>query len=130
LTTCAAIKTDGLRCKARAARGSQWCWNHDPGNSQARKSNASKGGRRGGRGRGSSCGELTVIKERLAVLYEDLVGGKVEPKVAAVAAQIANAQVRLLETERKLKEAQVFEQRIAELEGRFSEADRTSSCAS
>ena len=103
---------------------------YDPGNSQVRKANAAKGGRQGGRGRSSARGELTAIKDRLATLYEDLIVGEVEPKVAAVAAQIANAQVRLLETERRLKEGQGFEERIADLEGRFSEADRPSSCAS
>ncbi len=123
---CAAIKVDGLRCKARAIRGSEWCYGHDPDRSVERQRNASKGGRRGGRGRGSSCGELTAIKERLASLYEDLRDGKVEPKVGAVASQIANVQIRALEVERKLKETQEFEQRITELEGRFSAVERSS----
>jgi hypothetical protein len=66
---------------------------------------------------------LRAIKERLASLYEDLRDGRVDPKLGAVAAQVVNVQVRLLETERKLKETEIFEERIAALEDRFSEAD-------
>ncbi len=126
MATCAAIKADGVRCKLRAMKGSQHCFNHDRNHAEARRRNAAKGGRRGGRGRGTSGGELTAIKERLASLYEDLVEGKVEPKVGAVASQIANVQIRALEVERKLKETQEFEQRITELEGRFSAVERSS----
>ena len=27
---CAAIKPDGVRCKARAMKSSEWCFNHNP----------------------------------------------------------------------------------------------------
>lgn len=127
MTLCAAIKQNGLRCRSRAMKGSEYCYGHAPGRSEQRRANASKGGRRGGRSRRSnSGGELADIKERLARLYEDLREGEVEPKVGAVAAQIANVQIRLLEMERRLAESEEFEQRVAELEARFSEADRIS----
>jgi hypothetical protein len=42
MSVCAAIKPDGLRCKARAMKGSQWCFNHHPDHSDERRRNAPK----------------------------------------------------------------------------------------
>src|SRR5215210_392398 len=51
MSLCTAITQDGGRCKARAIKGSQWCYNHHPDHSEERQRHASKGGKRGGRGR-------------------------------------------------------------------------------
>jgi hypothetical protein len=81
LSVCAAIKPDGARCKARAMKGSQWCFNHHPDYSQERQRNASKGGRRGGRGRPGP--QLHTLLEDLIqrVTYADklLIEGPEEP---------------------------------------------------
>jgi hypothetical protein len=69
---CSAIKANGQWCGGRAIDGSQWCWNHNPAHVEARRRNASKGGRRGGRGRPSA--QLSRLQERL----EDL-ADKVSP---------------------------------------------------
>ena len=53
---CAAIKPDGLRCKARAMQGSQWYFNHNPDHSEERRRNATKGGKHGGGGRPARSG--------------------------------------------------------------------------
>jgi len=42
--------------------------------------------------------------------------GTTEPKVGAVAAQIANMRARLVETELRVREAEVLEERIERLE--------------
>jgi DNA polymerase I len=47
MSVCAAIKQDGLRCKARTMKGSEWCFNHHPDQSEERRRHASKGGKRG-----------------------------------------------------------------------------------
>jgi hypothetical protein len=67
MSLCAAIKPDGVRCKARAMQGSQWCFNHHPAHSDERRRNASKGGRSGGRGRPAKSGTEGVqdIKDLL-----------------------------------------------------------------
>ena len=88
MSVCAAIKPDGARCKARAMKGSQWCFNHHPDYSQKRHRNASKGGKRGGRGRPSF--ELSRLQERFEELAEQVLSGEVERGVGAVAAQLLN----------------------------------------
>jgi hypothetical protein len=66
MTLCAGIKADGGRCGAQAMRNSQWCINHDPDKAEVRRRRASKGGKRGGRGRPS------VELARLQVRFEEL----------------------------------------------------------
>ena len=68
MSKCSAIKANGQRCGGRAIDGSQWCWNHDPAYAEARQRNASKGGKRGGRGRPSA--ELARLQERFEELAE------------------------------------------------------------
>jgi hypothetical protein len=65
MALCAGIKADGGRCGAQAMRNSQWCINHDPDKVELRRQRASKGGKRGGRGRPS------VELARLQARFED-----------------------------------------------------------
>ena len=51
MALCSGTKADGGRCKAQAMHGSEWCIGHDPDKAQTRRLRASKGGKRGGRGR-------------------------------------------------------------------------------
>ena len=68
-------------------------------------------------GRSRSSTEVVGLKGQLAELYDRVLGGQqIGPKVGAVAAQIAGARIRLLETERRIKEAEEFEERLAALE--------------
>jgi hypothetical protein len=114
MSGCSGIRADGGRCRAQAIRGNQWCVNHHPDYAEARRRRASKGGKRGGRGR--PVVEIGHIKDQLADLYESVLEGQVEPKVAAVASQIANVRTRLVETELKVKEQQELEERLEQLE--------------
>jgi hypothetical protein len=86
---CSAIKANGQRCGGRAIDGSQWCWNHNPAHVEARRRNASKGGRRGGRGRPSA--QLSRLQERLEDLADKVLAGEVERGVGAVAGQLLAA---------------------------------------
>ncbi len=119
MSVCAAIKPDGARCKARAMKGSQWCFNHHPDYSQERRQNASKGGKRGGRGRpaGSGTEGLQDIKDLLKSLTDDVLCGDVERATAIAANQLLNTSLRAIELERKWRETEELEGRLEALEG-------------
>ena len=88
MTLCAGIKADGGRCKAQATRGSTWCIGHDPEKVEARRRRASKGGKRGGRGRPSA--ELARLGARFEELADKVLSGEVERGVGAVVGQLLN----------------------------------------
>ena len=67
---CSGIRADGGRCRAQAMRNSEWCIGHHPDKAKDRQRRASKGGKRGGRGRPQA--ELSEIKRRLSDLAEDV----------------------------------------------------------
>jgi hypothetical protein len=118
LSVCAAIKPDGARCKARAMKGSQWCFNQDPDHSEERQRNASKGGKLGGRGRPAGAGTkgLQDIKDLLKSLTDDVLSGDVERATAIAANQLLNTSLRAIELERKWKEIEELEGRLEALE--------------
>src|SRR5215204_6084359 len=88
MTLSAGIKADGGRCGAQAMRNSQWCIHHDPDKAEVRRRRASKGGKRGGRGRPSV--ELARLQARFEDLAEKVLSGEVERGVGAVAGQLLN----------------------------------------
>lgn len=63
MSHCAGIKADGGRCGAQAIRDEQWCFNHHPDYEEQRRRRASRGGKRGGRGRPQA--EIAAIKGEL-----------------------------------------------------------------
>src|SRR5215213_1234616 len=114
MSRCAAIKPNGERCKVEAIADAEWCWSHHPDYQQARRRRASKGGKRGGRGRPQS--ELTEIKQRLSDLAEDVLKGRQDRAVAAVASQVLNVYLRAVSVELKVREQQEITERLEELE--------------
>jgi hypothetical protein len=92
----------------------QWCWNHHPDYEQARRRRASKGGKRGGRGRPQA--ELSDIKRRLSDLADDVLEGRQDKGVAAVASQVLNVLLRAISVETKLKEQLELVERLESLE--------------
>jgi hypothetical protein len=111
---CGGIRTDGGRCRAQAIADSQWCFSHHPDYEQARRRRASKGGKRGGRGRPQA--ELSDTKRRLSDLADDVLEEKVDKGVAAVASQVLNVYLRAVSVEMKSKEQQEFAERLEALE--------------
>jgi hypothetical protein len=103
----------GGRCKAEAMPEAEWCWNH-PDYEQARRRRASKGGKRGGRGRPQA--ELSDIKRRLSDLADDVLEGRQDKAVAAVASQVLNVYLRAISIETKLKEQFELVARLEALE--------------
>jgi hypothetical protein len=114
MSRCAALRADGGRCKALAMPEAQWCWNHHPDYEQARRRRASKGGKRGGRGRPQA--ELSYIKRRLSELADDVLEGRQDKAVAAVASQVLNVYLRAISVETKLKEQFELVERLESLE--------------
>src|SRR5215207_576049 len=114
MSRCAGIRADGVRCKAEAMPEAQWCWNHHPDYEQARRRRASKGGKRGGRGRPQH--ETEAIKALLEDLTERVLSGDLETGPAAVANQLINTRLRTIEQERKNRETEDLEARIEALE--------------
>jgi hypothetical protein len=112
---CIGVKPDGGLCQGVARRGSDWCPAHDPARKEARRKSASRAARsKPGR-------EIKDLKDQLADLAADVLGGTTEPKVGAVVNQILNTRTRLLETERKIRETEELERRLEELETFFEQ---------
>ena len=95
-------------------KGYDTCYGHRPDLADERRRNASKGGKRGGRGRGS--GELTEIKDLLKDLTDRVLRVELGSGVAAVANQLINTRLRAVELERKIRETEELEARIEELD--------------
>ncbi len=85
---CSGIRADGGRCRAQAMRNSEWCIGHDPDRAEARRRRASKGGKRGGRGRPTS--ELARLRDRFEALADGVLSGDVPRAEGAVAGQLLN----------------------------------------
>ena len=110
MARCSAIKANGERCKVLAAGGSQWCAFHDPARDQARRRAASKGGRSKGSAR------VQELHERLEELARSVIAGELQTGRGAVAIQAMNAQIRLLDYERKAMELEDLLERLERLE--------------
>jgi hypothetical protein len=106
---CIGLKPDGALCRGIARRGSDYRPAHDPTRAKARHRAASKAARsKPGR-------EIGGLKDQLEELYERVLEEAVSPGVGAVLTQITNARIRLLECERRIREADDLERRIDEL---------------
>jgi hypothetical protein len=114
MALCSGIKADGGRCKAQAIRDSAYCIGHDPDQADARRRRASKGGKRGGRGR--PVAELGALRDENADIRRRLLEGELQPGVAAVAIQSLNTDIRAVATTLKAKEQEELEGRLEELE--------------
>ena len=114
MALCAGIKADGGRCGAQAMHNSQWCIGHDPEKAEARRRRASKGGKRGGRGR--PLAELGALRDENADIRWRLLADELSPGVAAVAVQSINTDIRAVSATLKAREQEELVQRLEELE--------------
>jgi LPS O-antigen subunit length determinant protein (WzzB/FepE family) len=95
-------------------RSSEFCIGHDPAKADERRRRASKGGKRGGRGRPQA--ELAGLKTRLSDLADDVLAGNVNRASAAVVGQLLNTIIRAVSVELKAREQLELEARLEELE--------------
>ena len=107
---CAGFKRDGTPCTVTVEPPQTLCWWHSPEHSEERKRAASKGGK----------AKASSLARELHNCLDDLtaavVAGSLVPYRGAVAAQLINARIRLVEVERKVKETEELEERIEALE--------------
>jgi len=95
-------------------RNSEWCINHHPDYEQARRSRASKGGKRGGRG--PPIAELGTLREENAEIRRRLLEGELLPNVTAVAVQSINTDIRAVGAAMKAREQEELVERLEGLE--------------
>jgi hypothetical protein len=95
-------------------RGSEWCINHHPDRSEVRRRRASKGGKRGGRGR--PIAELGALRDENAGIRRRLLEGELLPNVAAVAVQSINTDIRAVGAALKAREQEELVERLEALE--------------
>jgi hypothetical protein len=107
---CAGIKRDGGRCTAVVGGSQTHCYEHDPNRAEERKRNASRAAR------SKPSRELANIKERLADLAEDVLEGRQDKGVAAVAGQVLNVYLRAVTVELKAREQLELIERLEALE--------------
>jgi hypothetical protein len=110
---CKAVKANGQGCRAGALPGQEWCFNHDPRRAEERRENAAIGGKSRSRRRAH---EVSRIKKRIEDATGAVLRGELNSATAAVAFQGFNVLLRSVEVERRVREADDFEGRIAELE--------------
>ncbi len=122
MSQCAGITAAGQRCKGQAISKSQWCFSHHPDYEDARKQRASRGGRRGGRGRPQA--ELSDIKDRLRAMVEDVRNGTMDRADAAVCGQLYNTLIRAVGVELKAREQTELIERFEELETMLERQNR------
>jgi len=95
-------------------RNSGWCINHHPDYEQARRRRASKGGKRGGRGR--PIAELASLRDENADIRRRLLEGELLPNVAAVAVPSRNTDIRAVGASLKAREQEEIAERLQALE--------------
>lgn len=108
---CLGEKRDGGRCTVIVAPPDTHCYQHDPDRAEERRRNASRGGRSKGSG-----AEIADLKRQLKGLAAGVLSGDVERANAVVVNQIINTRARLIELERKIREADELEARLEALE--------------
>lgn len=110
MAVCSGIKRDGGRCTVVVGESQEYCYQHDPANSEKRRRAASKGGK------SKPNRELADIKRRLSEMADTVLSGAVATAPYAVANQILNTQLRAIELERKVREQDELEARLEALE--------------
>ena len=121
MAKCSGITRSGERCKGVAIDGSGLCYSHSPKHEEDRRRAASRGGKRGGRGR--PVVEVSHIKHRLQDLAEDVLAGKVDRGNAAVAGQLLNYALRAVSVGLRAKEVEEIEGRLEELEALLAQRE-------
>jgi hypothetical protein len=107
---CGAIKANGERCGRIVGASQVYCYAHDPLNADKRKRDAAKAGR------SAPNAELREMKASLKELTERVLRGGVETGPAAIANQLMNTRLRIIELERRWKETAELEDRMGALE--------------
>src|SRR5215210_7504706 len=112
MARCAANKPDGNPCERIVSASQKYCFAHDPANAERRSRSASKAAR------SKPNREIAALKDQLRHIADGVLSGAIPSKNAAVAVQALSALIRAIEQERKIRELEELEDRVAELERR------------
>ncbi len=115
---CSATKRDGSPCTLPSNGPEGLCWAHDPKLKERRR----RGQSRGGKNKPSR--ELVGIKQRLSDLAEEVLEGKQDKGVAAVASQVLNVYLRAVSVELKAREQLELIERLEALEEQLERSPR------
>ncbi len=115
---CAAITRAGGRCQRNASEGSSFCYGHAPERSEERRRNAEKAGKIGGNGRSSSASEVSKARALTKGILSRLLSGVLTRDTATASFMGINTLARLVELERRIREADEIEERLEALEQR------------
>src|SRR5215211_4781569 len=107
---CAGTKRDGAPCTATVEPPQRLCWWHNPANADKRRRAASKAGK------AKPSRELAGIKTRLSDLADDVLEGRQDKGVAAVASQVLNVYLRAVSVELRAREQLELVERLEALE--------------
>ncbi len=113
MSSCSGIRADGGHCRGQAIAGSQWCFSHHPDYEQARQRRASKGGKRGGRGRPLL--EVHDVARQLQALADKVLTGELDRGDAAVCGQLLNYKTRALDVARAWRETEELAREVEEM---------------
>lgn len=115
---CAGTRRDGAACTATVEPPQRFCWWHDPANADKRRRAASKAGK------SKPSRELATIKTRLSDLADDVLEGRQDKGVAAVASQVLNVYLRAVSVELKVTEQRELVERLELLEEQLERSGR------
>jgi hypothetical protein len=115
---CSGTKRDGSPCTATVEGLQRFCWWHDPANADNRRRAASKAGK------SKRSRELAGIKARLSDLAGDVLEGRQDKGVAAVASQVLNVYLRAVSVELKAREQLELIERLEALEEQLERGAR------
>jgi hypothetical protein len=107
MPVCPGIKRDGTRCTVVVSGPNDYCYQHDPARAKPSR-------------------EIPGIKALLEDLTNRVIGAEdTEPLshgAGAVAAQLINTRLRAIELERRVRETDEIEERLADIERRLGDA--------
>jgi|SRR5215217_79282 len=110
---CQAISATGKRCERLIGSQQSLCFSHDPAKAKARSEQASKAARAK---HADANAEILEARVEIKAMWDKLLERKLPPGVASVAAQLAGVYLRTFDQERKQREFDQLEQRLAEVE--------------
>ncbi len=114
---CRATTRYGRLCQNVPLPGREECYSHSPDPEHvAQRARNARAGSHAAHSPGTT--EIQELKDELKALVREVKAGEVAPNVATVITQLSNVILRAIEQDRKVRELEDLEARLAALEGR------------
>jgi hypothetical protein len=115
---CQAITAGGQRCQKIVGGSQSFCFSHDPDAAKRRSENARKAARAKHTG---PCDEILEARRQLKEIADNVLNRKLTPALGSVASQILGTYLKTFQEERKQREYEDLEKRVAEIEKRYNQ---------